>query len=61
MMEMNVGGIIVEHVIEKLWDQYLSEKWAAEAEDDVDKKLLAMDTPDGKDVTHFEKKRKKKG
>lgn len=48
MIEMNVGGIIVETVIEKLWDQYLEDKWAAEApDDDVEKKLLGKDTPDG--------------
>ena len=49
MIEMNVGGIIVETVIEKLWDQYLEDKWSAEApDDDVEKKLLGKDTPDGK-------------
>ena len=50
MIEMNVGGIIVEHVLEKLFDQYLADKWAAVYDEDGDdeKKLLGLDSPDGK-------------
>lgn len=50
MIEMNVGGIIVEHVLEKLFDQYLADKWAAVYDEDGDdeKKLLGLDSLDGK-------------
>lgn len=47
MIEMNVGGIIVESIMEKLWDQYMEDKWSADADDDSEKKLLGKDATDG--------------
>ena len=60
MIEMNVGGIIVETILEKLWGKYLMDKWEAEHEDyDIKEKLMSTDSPDGKQnskcsETHFQ-------